>query len=89
MTGVSGLANVGVDIIVRGSELACRHNRQVTRVGDDYTSGEYNIGIMGVEVPEVTRHRSCSGRQICQILGGSKRRGRKIVVADRCLGGRE
>ena len=37
-------------------------------------------GIMGVEVPEVTRRRSYSGRQICQILGGSKRQGRKIVV---------
>ena len=44
------------------------------------------LGIMGVEVPEVTRCRSCSGRQICQILRGSKRRGCKIVVVDRMSG---
>ena len=39
-------------------------------------------GIMGVEVPEVTRHQSCPGHRICQILGGLKRRGHKIVIAD-------
>ena len=40
---MSSLTDVGVDIIVGGLELALRHNRQVTGVGDDYTSGEYNI----------------------------------------------
>ena len=39
-------------------------------------------GIMGVEIPEVTRCWSCSGRRICQVLGGSKRQGHKIVIAD-------
>src|ERR1700736_3009264 len=32
-----------VDIIVGDSELALHHNRQMTGVRDDYTSGEYNI----------------------------------------------
>ena len=32
-----------VDIIVRDSELTLHHNRQMTGVRDDYTSGEYNI----------------------------------------------
>ena len=31
--------------------------------------------IMGVEVSEVTRRRSCSGRWICQVFGGSKEAG--------------
>ena len=43
MTRVLGLANDRVDIIVGGSELALRHNRRMTGVGDEYTSGEYNI----------------------------------------------
>ena len=42
----------------------------------------YHHGFMVVEVPEVTRRRSCSRRWICQVLGGLKRRGRKIVIAD-------
>ena len=43
MIGVSGLADVGVDLIVGDSELVLCCNRQVIGVGDDYTSGEYNI----------------------------------------------
>ena len=42
--------------------------------------------IRGVNVPEVTRRQSCSRRRGCQVLGGSKRRGRKNVVADRVPG---
>ena len=44
---MSGLADVGGDLIVGDSELALCHNRRVTGVGDDYTSGEYNIGDHG------------------------------------------
>ena len=47
MIGVSGLADVGVDLIVGDSELVLCCNRQVIGVGDDYTSGEYNIGDHG------------------------------------------
>ena len=39
-------------------------------------------GIMGVEVPEVTRCRSYSGCRNCQVLGGLKRQGRKIILTD-------
>ena len=39
-------------------------------------------GIMGIEVMEVTRCWSFSGRRICQVLRGLKRQGRKIVVVD-------
>ena len=41
------LVDVGMDIIVRDSESDLRHNRQMTGVGDDYTSGEYIIGNHG------------------------------------------
>ena len=47
MTGVSNLADVGVDVIVGDSELVLCRNRQVTGVGDDYTSDEYNTGDHG------------------------------------------
>ena len=40
---MSGLADVGVDLIVGDSECVPCHNRRVTGVGDDYTSGEHNI----------------------------------------------
>ena len=38
-----------VDTIVGDSELTLHHNRQMTGVGDDYTSGEYNIGDLGCQ----------------------------------------
>ena len=53
MTGELGLTNVRVDIIVRGLELALRHRRQVTRVGNDNTSDGCIIGVH--ECREVTR----------------------------------
>ena len=39
-----GLVGVGVDIIVKDSELVFRLNRRMTGVGDEYTHVEYLIG---------------------------------------------
>ena len=39
-------------------------------------------GIMGVEVPEVTRRRSCSGRWVVKSSEVRRGGGRKIVIAD-------
>ena len=39
-----GLVGVGVDIIVKDSELDFRLNRRMTGVGDEYTHVEYLIG---------------------------------------------
>ena len=47
MTGVSNLADAGVDVIVGDLELALHRNRRMTGVKDDYTSGEYIIGDHG------------------------------------------
>jgi hypothetical protein len=41
------LVDVRMDIIVGDSELAFRHNRRMTGVGDEYTSDEYIIGNHG------------------------------------------
>ena len=82
-TGVSGLADVGVDMIVGDSGWFFITTDEGPESKMDISMMDITSRIMGVEVPEVTRHRSCSRRWSCQILGGSKRRGRKNVVADR------
>ena len=41
------LVDVGIDIIVGDLELVFRLNRRMTRVGDEYTNVECNIGNHG------------------------------------------
>ena len=80
------MSDVMDDWSVRFGRCRGGHYSQRFRVGSFVIADEWpelemiiqvvsiTSGIMAVEVPEVARHWSCSGCQICQILRGSKRR---------------